>query len=269
MTMTSKRNTPIFTNGIVAEHVLLKNGYYKTVFIAPQVAQTAKPGQFVMLSKWNIKELFLKRPFSFYEIEPETGRFSLLYKKVGKGTAVLSESKPGEQVELIGPLGNGFILPEKVKNIAVVARGIGVAPLLPLIRQVKSENRGIYSFLSASSKELLFANELVEAVSLNTYYTTDDGSKGLPGNVTMFLEDLLREDPEAIDVVYTCGSKRLARHIGELQQRYHFQAYISLEERMGCGIGACKGCVVETSHGYQRVCKEGPVFRLEEVVLNA
>lgn len=266
--MVLKKKIPVFTKGIITENQHLKNEYYKIVINAPQIAEIAQPGQFVMLSKWKMKELLLKRPFSFYEIDPEQGSISLLYKKVGKGTVLMAESKTGEQVELIGPLGNGFIIPEKTKNIAVVSRGIGVVPLILLLKQAKKENIGIYSFLSASNNELLLGDDIIESLSANTFYTTDDGSRGLPGNVTMFLEDFLSKNPGVIDAVYTCGSKRLARHIRELQKKYHFHAYVSLEERMGCGIGSCKGCVIQTKHGYQRVCKEGPVFPLEEVVLD-
>ncbi len=265
--MISPRDMPVFIKGIIVESRHFKSEYYKIVVKAPQIAAMAKPGQFVMLSKWQIRELFLKRPFSFYEIEPAQGYFSLLYKKVGKGTTIMAESKPGEEVELIGPLGNGFALPERVRNIAIVARGIGVAPMLPLIRLAKEKDMGIYSFLSASKDDLLLANDIVESLSLHTFYTTDDGSKGMSGNVTVFLEDLLNKNPDIINAVYTCGSKRLAQHIRNLQQKFHFQAYISLEERMGCGIGSCKGCVINTTEGYQRVCKEGPVFPLGEVIL--
>ena len=260
-------NLPKFTKGVIIENRHLKGEFYKIMISVPQIAKIAKPGQFVMVSKWQIKELFLKRPFSFHEIEPNQGFFSLLYKRIGKGTATIADSKPGEQVELIGPLGNGFVIPKKVQNIAIVARGIGVAPMLPLIRLAREKNIGIYSFLSAGKSDLLLANDIAESLSLHTFYTTDDGSKGMSGNVTVFLEDLLNKNPDIINAVYTCGSKRLARHIRELQQKFHFQAYISLEERMGCGIGSCKGCVINTIHGYQRVCKEGPVFPLEEVIL--
>jgi len=266
--MVLEKRTPAFIEGIIIDNVHLKNDYYRIIIDSPQIAQNAKPGQFVMLSKWHIKELLLKRPFSFYNIEPDQGQFSLLYKKVGKGTEKMAEAKKGELVELIGPLGNSFIIPEKVKNIAIVARGIGVVPMMPLVNKAKKEDIGIYSFLSARKSELLLCDDNMESICKDTFYTTDDSSKGCPGNVTVFLEDFLKKAPNGIDAVYTCGSKRLARHIRDLQKKYNFHAYISLEERMGCGIGSCKGCVVQTKHGYQRACKEGPVFPLEEVVLD-
>jgi len=117
--MAYKKNTPVYIKGAIIENKRLKNDYYKIVINSPQIAAIAKPGQFVMLSKWKIKELLLKRPFSFYEIESDQGYFSLLYKKVGKGTAIMAEAKKDEIVELIGPLGNGFKIPEKVNNIAI------------------------------------------------------------------------------------------------------------------------------------------------------
>lgn len=108
----------------------------------------------------------------------------------------------------------------------------------------------------------------LEPLSSHIFYTTDDDWKGTDGKVTFLLEELLKGNTVDFQAVYVCGSKRLARHIKELQKEYRFAAYVSLEERMGCGIGACKGCVINTIHGYRRVCKEGPVFSLEEVILN-
>lgn len=265
--MENPRDTnTILTKGEIIEQVNLSNNYYKIKIKAPQIAQEAKPGQFVMLSKWKIKELFLKRPFSFYNIDPNLGCFDILYKKVGKGTQILSESKIGDLAELIGPLGNGFNISESAHNIAIVARGIGIAPLMPLMLESKQKGIKIYSFLSAQTENLLLYSDEIESISRKTFYTTDDGSKGARGKVTNFLEKVLEET--AIDVVYTCGSKRLVQHIKKLQKKYNFLAFVSLEEHMACGIGVCKGCVHKTKDGYKRVCKEGPVFPVEEVIFD-
>jgi NAD(P)H-flavin reductase len=139
---------------------------------------------------------------------------------------------------------------------------------MSLARESNKNGIEIFSFLSARTKDLLLYSDEIKSLSKDIFYTTDDGSKGATGIVTLFLDNLLEETEIKIDAVYTCGSKRLARHIKELKKKYHFSAFISLEERMGCGIGSCKGCVVNTIHGYQRVCKEGPVFPLEEVILD-
>ena len=219
-----------------------------------------------MLSKWKIKELFLKRPFSFYNIEPNLGTFDILYKNIGKGTQILAESKIGDLVELVGPLGNGFKIPKNTQHIAIVARGIGIAPLLPLMLESKQKGIEVYSFISAQSDNLLLCSDKIESISKETFYTTDDGSKGAKGMVTNFLGKVLEE--EVIDAVYVCGSKRLTKHIRNLQKKYNFLAFVSLEEHMACGIGACKGCVRKTKDGYKRVCKEGPVFPVEEVIFN-
>ncbi len=261
-------NNPVFIKGKIIENRHLQGDYYHIVIKAPKIAKKARPGQFVMLSKWSIKNLLLKRPFSVNSIDVNQGLLSLLYKKVGKGTQILSESRPKELIELIGPLGNGFSIPEEVKIIAIVGRGIGVATLMPLVEECHKKGIEVYSFLSAKEEKLLLSKEKIEALSIRTFYTTDDGSKGIKGKVTTFLEELLKDNTAHIGAVYTCGSKRLAWHIRELQKDYHFAAYISLEERMSCGIGACKGCVINTIYGYQRVCKEGPVFPLEEVIFD-
>ena len=214
----------ILTKGKIIEQVNLNNNYHKIKIKAPQIAKKAKPGQFTMLSKWEIKELFLKRPFSFYNIEPDLGTFDILYKKKGKGTQILAESKIGDLVELIGPLGNGFKIPKSVRNIAIVARGIGIAPLMPLILECKQKGINIYSFLSAQTENLLLYSDKIESISKETFYTTDDGSKGAKGEVTDFLEKILKEI--VIDVVYVCGSERLTKHIQKLQKEYNFSQRI-------------------------------------------
>lgn len=266
--MKATENKPLFVTGKVLENRNIIANYFEIIIEAPDIAWNARPGQFVMLSRWSINNLFLKRPFSFCHIDAEKGRFTIYYKKIGKGTEILSQSKKEDQVELIGPCGNGFFLSENARKIALVARGIGVATLLPLAIEGKKKGLEIYSFLSAREKNLLLGQSELEPLSSRIFYTTDDDWKGTDGKVTFFLEELLKNNRVDFEAIYVCGSKRLARHIRELQKEYHFAAYISLEERMGCGIGVCKGCVINTIYGYQRVCKEGPVFSLEEVILN-
>lgn len=259
---------PVYIKGRIVANNALNGNYYQMTIDAPEIAKKAKPGQFVMVSTWHIRNLLLKRPFSFFEIDAERGLFKILYKEVGKGTQILTQSRPNETIELIGPLGNGFTIAKDLHTVAIVARGIGVAALMPLILECARKNIKIYSFLSATEKKYLIADEEIESISLHSYFTTDDGSKGVRGNVTLFLAEILNNADSKIDSVFTCGSKRLARHIKTLQGEYHFPAFVSLEERMGCGIGACKGCVINTISGYQRVCKEGPVFPLEVVLFN-
>ena len=261
-----KNKNSMLVKGKVIEQYNLGNGYYKIKIYAPKIARRAKPGQFVMLSMWKTKDPFLKRPFSFHNIEPDLGRFDILYKEKGKGTQIMSKSKAGDLVELIGPLGNGFKIPEDINNIAIVARGIGIATLMPLILESKKRGIAIYAFLSAQTGNLLLCSNEINSISKKVFYTTDDGSKGAKGIVTNFLQNVLKE--EVIDVVYVCGSKRLTIHIRNLQRKYNFLAFVSLEEHMACGIGACKGCVHKTKDGYKRVCKEGPIFPVEEVIFN-
>lgn len=130
-------NKPMFVKGRVIENRLIKDGYFIITIDSPDITSKAKPGQFVMLSSWQMENLFLKRPFSFYNIDSGQGIFTIFYKIVGKGTKILSQSKAGDEVELIGPCGNGFSFPINTKRIALVARGIGIATLLPLALEAK------------------------------------------------------------------------------------------------------------------------------------
>jgi len=148
-------SSPIMVKGNLVENINLNTNYYKMRIKAPQITRKAKPGQFVMLSTWRTKDPFLKRPFSFCKIEPNTGTFDILYKVIGKGTQIMAKTKIGDLVELIGPLGNGFKIPENAKNIAVVARGIGIAPLMPLILESKRREIGVYAFLSAQTDNII------------------------------------------------------------------------------------------------------------------
>lgn len=259
-------NIPIMRKGNLIEQINLNFNYYRMKIKAPQIAEKAKPGQFIMLSMWKTKDPFLMRPFSFHKIESDQGTFDILYKEKGKGTQIMAKSKAGDSVELIGPLGNGFKIPEGISNIAIVARGIGIAPLFPLMLESKRMGIEPYVFLSAQTDNLLLCNNEIKLISKKVFYTTDDGSKGAKGKVTNFLEKVLKET--VIDVVYVCGSERLTKHIQKLQKEYNFLAFVSLEERMACGIGACKGCIHKTKNGYKRVCKEGPVFPVEELIFN-
>ena len=247
---------------IVKNHFILK-------ILAPEIVKDALPGQFVMLSAWKQKDPLLRRPFTFNRLFPKKGSFDILYKKVGKGTEIMSYLKVGDQVSLLGPLGNGIKFPKNIKRIAIVCRGIGVAPMLSIIDKAKEKGIDIYAYLSAATKDLLLVKKEIKEKAKLLYITTDDASLGTSGKVTDFLEKTLKDTK--IDAVYTCGSKRLKRHIESLKEQYGFSAWVILEEQMACGIGACKGCVCRakkySNHEgkYFLVCKDGPVFPVDEV----
>ena len=264
------------TNGVVVRNENLCNEFYHIEIHSPEVASIVEPGQFVMVGVNRIGGVYdplFKRPISIYRINRDSNTFELLYKVVGTGTKLLSQHRTGDRLSLLGPLGKGISFPDHVQKIAVVTRGIGVAPAMAIIDEAVKKKLSVYAFLSSRSESGLLCRSEIETKAIETYITTDDESVNCCGNVTMFLEELLKK--VSIDVVYTCGSKRLARHIIELKKQYGFAGYILLEERMACGYGACKGCVCEISSNgdlsshveYQRVCTDGPVFEIDKVVI--
>lgn len=247
---------------------IIKNHFILKIF-SPEIVKEAIPGQFVMLSAWKQWDPLLRRPFTFNRIFYKEGSFELLYKKVGKGTEIMSNLKAGDQVSLLGPLGNGIKFPKNIKRIAIVCRGIGVAPMLAIIDKAKEKGIDIYAYLSAATEDLLLVKKEIKRKAKSLYITTDDASLGIPGKVTDFLEKTLKDTK--IDAVYTCGSKRLKRHIEKLKELYGFNAWVILEEHMACGFGACKGCACKAKKDndhkdkYFLVCKDGPVFPVDEV----
>ncbi len=253
---------------ILDQTEIIKNHFIIKIF-SPEIVKKAIPGQFVMLSAWEQSDPLLRRPFTFNRIFYEEGSFELLYKKVGKGTEIMSNLKTGDQVNLLGPLGNGIKFPKNIKRIAIVCRGIGVAPMLAIIDEAKEKGIDIYAYISAATKDLLLVKKEIKQMAKSLYITTDDASLGTSGKVTDFLEKTLKDTK--IDAVYTCGSKRLKRHIEKLKELYGFNAWVILEEHMACGFGACKGCACKAKKDnnhkdkYFLVCRDGPVFPIDEV----
>lgn len=252
----------------VLGNVLYDNKYGRVRFDASGIASEAKPGQFVMLKCWKENEPFLPRPFSINSIDRFKGTIDILYKIVGNGTIKLSELNVGDKAMILGPLGNGFVISDKAKSIAVVGRGIGAAPMLFLAEEAVKKNIDVYAFLSASKEEYIFDIKKYKNIGAKVYTMCDDTHCG--GLVTDYLIEVLQDI--RIDSVYVCGSRRLIKEVSKLKKVYGFSAYASLEEHMACGIGACKGCICTTknednSTQYERVCKEGPVFPVERLVI--
>lgn len=179
----------------------------------------------------------------------------------GKGTKLLRAIRPGELIDVIGPLGNGFPIPSDDKSPLIIAGGVGVAAVFPLIG---IRRKGAYLFYGASTASELCLLSEIKTLTGNLCVSTDDGTAGFHGSIVScfadFLESVILENP----VVYGCGPSEMLTALTKLLREKNLSGYIALEERMACGIGSCLGCVVNTKKGYQRVCKEGPVFRIEE-----
>lgn len=221
------------------------------------IAVNAKPGQFVSVYS-NDGARLLPRPISICEIDGKNLR--MVYRVVGKGTEEFSGYKAGDQLDVLGPLGNGYTL--DTKKAILLGGGIGIPPMLELAKRLDCEKSIVLGY-----RDVLFLNEEFEPYG-KVYIATEDGSAGTRGNVL----DAIREQGITGEVIYACGPKPMLRAIKNFAEENGMEAFISLEEKMACGIGACLACVCKTkdvdhhSHVHNaRICKEGPVFNAKEV----
>lgn len=230
-----------------------------------KIATEAVPGQFISIY-CNDGSRLLPRPISICEIDKEKGALRLVYRIAGKGTAEFAAMKEGSTLEILGPLGNGFPLEEtdEGKTAMLIAGGIGVPPMLELAKQVKGKKEIVVGYRD----ELFLEKEL--AVYGNVTIATEDGSKGTKGNVL----DAIGENQLEADVIYACGPTPMLRALKAYAGEKNIPCWISMEERMACGVGACLACVCQSKdvdhhsnvHN-KRVCKDGPVFLATEVEL--
>ena len=247
---------------IVFSQEALAHDIYSMVITTEQIAKEAKPGQFISVYSRDGASL-LPRPISICEIDGN--RLRIVYRVAGKGTKEFSGYRPGDQVRIMGPLGNGFPLEAaEGKKALIIGGGIGIFPLLELAKGLKGRKEIVLGY-----RDHVFMKEAFEAwgpVSV----ATEDGSQGTKGNVL----DAVREKGIEADVIYACGPAPMLKGILAFAAERNLEAWISLEDRMACGIGACLGCVCKskevdhhTNVHNKRICKDGPVFRGEEVEL--
>jgi dihydroorotate dehydrogenase electron transfer subunit len=228
-----------------------------------------RPGQFYMLQVNRGLDPLLKRAFSLFRRTP--GGFQILYRIKGKGTALLSEMKKGAVIEILGPLGNGFPLPTRDENPLIIAGGVGIASVFSLAETLP-KRAVIYGarvqeelFMTGDLGKILEEAEDPDAIH-GVVLCTDDGSCGIRGTVADVLHDFLQQGKgPGRPVIYACGPHPMLKEIARIASSHDIKAYVSLEEHMACGIGACLGCVTKTKAGYERVCKEGPVFDAAEI----
>lgn len=213
-----------------------------------------RPGQFVELS---IEGLFLRRPISVCNYDE--GELTLVYKVVGKGTAEMAAMQVGRKVDVLTGLGNGFNADAECQRALLVGGGVGVPPLYRLARELLAKGREVTVVLGFNTAAELFYEEEFKALGVNLVVATVDGSKGVKGFVT----DAIRESGVTFDYFYSCGPLPMLK---ALSQSVATDGELSLEERMGCGFGICMGCSIQTASGAKRVCKEGPVFKKEEIL---
>lgn len=241
---------------------------FKMTVKSEYISMNAVPGQFVNVKCCEGVDALLRRPISICSVDKDKATFDIVFQMKGKGTQYLSQKKVGSEVDLIGPLGNSFHISEDYKRIAVVGGGIGIFPLLYLLKELKGADRS--AFLGFRSSEYAVLLEEFGAESEALSISTDDGSRGYRGLVT----DLLERDIEerGFDIIYTCGPTPMIRKVSEISKKTGIPCQVSLEQRMGCGIGACLVCACKIGKPdnweYKHVCKDGPVFWSDEVIFD-
>ena len=241
-------NQSIFT---IQSNLPLTASVYRMVLSGDTSAITA-PGQFVNI---RLDGMFLRRPISVCDYDGET--LTLIYKVVGKGTAAMSRMTPGETLDLLTGLGNGYDLSLSGDRPVLLGGGVGVPPLYNLAKRLLAQGRDVTVILGFNTRDEIFFEEEFKALGARTLVCTADGSYGIPGFVTAPLKEL------SYTHFYACGPEPMLKAVHRATTT---SGQLSFEERMGCGFGACMGCSCKTLTGYKRICREGPVMKKEEIL---
>ncbi|HEY97945.1 MAG TPA: dihydroorotate dehydrogenase electron transfer subunit [Dehalococcoidia bacterium] len=240
-------------------------GTYHVRLEAPEIVNGAKPGQFVMVRCG--EDTVVPRPFSIHRVEGSV--LTLLFNVVGRGTNWLSQRKKGEILNFFGPLGNGFYKKPNARNVLIVAGGIGIAPLCFLANELLKAGLKVTLINGASTADCLLPvstsqklyDEGLKPGSLNVVNATEDGSEGYKGMAT----DLIPAYLEGIDQVFACGPMEMYRTMAKMPELKGMSVQVSMEIMMGCGVGVCYSCTIKTRKGIKQVCRDGPVFEMEEL----
>ncbi|EOT43448.1 MULTISPECIES: dihydroorotate dehydrogenase electron transfer subunit [Enterococcus] len=250
---------------VIAQQEIAPN-IFELILQGELVKAMEKPGQFLHILVPQ-KDLLLRRPISINQFNRENLTCHLIYRVEGQGTKAFTQLLPGDKVDCLGPLGNGFdISALKAGDIAyIIGGGIGVPPLYELSRQLVKKGITPIHFLGFAKKEVVYYAEKFQALG-ESLFATDDGSFGMKGNVSHLLEERTKESPAA---VFACGNNGMLKMVDAKYQN-HPNAQISMEARMACGVGACYGCVCHVKNEPTKsvkVCDEGPIFKTGVIVL--
>ena len=268
---------PFQTSGTVIKNRRIKSLYFILGVYCPPIANHIKPGQFMMLKVSDDSSPLLRRPFSVYKSYPDNhpdkkkrGCLFIYYKEVGKGTQKMTTLQEGQKLNLIGPLGKGFILPPlpSPANIILIGGGVGIVSLYPIAEAIKGKK--LFVFIGGKTQDDILCVEDFKKFNSKIFVATENGSLGFRGTVVdLFLSQRKIFSKDEKYYLYSCGPVTMLKALAGIAKSRNFNCQVSLETRMGCGFGACWGCVVKTNHPqipYQRVCKEGPVFPLKDIL---
>jgi dihydroorotate dehydrogenase electron transfer subunit len=271
---------PVDIDAAVIANRRLSADYNVLSLAAPEIAATALPGQFVMIKTSGGQDPLLRRPFSIFEVLRDTsGRHagvSIFNKRVGAGTALLCRVAPGTRLPVLGPLGRPFDPVEPPAEAWMIAGGVGLAPFVTLATALAARGTRTTLFYGARRAEELYCVDLFETLGISVVLSTEDGSLGVRGRITVPLETALRARPLGHPVkLYVCGPSPMMRACAQLAAGHGRACDVSLEQVMGCGLGGCYSCVV-LARGidggpphHTRTCVDGPVFDASRIVWDA
>jgi dihydroorotate dehydrogenase electron transfer subunit len=246
-----KKMSPTQIKAKIISNRRLSENYRLLEFESGLIAKHAVAGQFVNIRVSDGAVPLLRRPISIHGVKAL--KIKIIYEILGPGTQILASRKPGEFLDIIGPLGNGFnyramVKSGRARNI-LIAGGLGVAPLV---------------LIGAKTKKGILCSREFKALGCELKIATDNGSRGFKGKVTDLFKAVLEQAKPA--QIFSCGPQPMLKAVAQIARDCKINAQFSLEEHMACGIGACLGCVVATKGGYKTVCKDGPVFSSEELI---
>ncbi|AOM83252.1 dihydroorotate dehydrogenase electron transfer subunit [Salisediminibacterium beveridgei] len=249
------------TDASIVHQTLVAQEVYELKVSAPDLADAAEAGQFLHIQTGQFGQPLLRRPISIADIDRVEGTLTCLYKVVGKGTAVLAGRQENESLNILGPLGNGFPINqiERGSHVILIGGGVGIPPLYFLAKELVEKGIQCSAYLGFRSAEDVFYDKEFEEFC-DVHIATEDGSYGHKGYVTDIVST------EGVVTYYACGPKPM---LTKVKHQLPIQGFLSLEERMGCGVGACLACVcpTNTEQQYAKVCSDGPVFPSKEVIL--
>lgn len=249
----------------------INNGFYNLVIQCPYIAENCTPGQFAMLDIGKNHVPYIRRPLAIAAIEREDGTVRFIYKLVGNGTHSLSEMERGSEFTIIGPLGNGYTVPPKDSRVLLVAGGIGITSIMCILQLLRELDCKTYLAMGSRDKNGLLCMEEVQNMCTELCVSTEDGTVGYHGMITPVVEELISK--HKFDIAYMCGPESMMKFVSPVIFNAGIHCEVSMERRMGCGIGVCVGCSCKLNDPQKgliqkRVCKEGPVFNAQEVVWN-
>jgi len=250
------------TNPQIEEIIELEYDIHIFKLKSPEIAGQLNPGEFLNIRISELAMPLLRRPFSVCDVEGDY--FYLMFNTMGTGTKLMSLKKPGENIDVLGPLGNGFNLEEEFEKAIIIAGGLGAAPFPFLTRKLKGKKE-IFSFVGGRTK-----NDVITYGLENIYIATEDGSQGFKGNVIELLKEKISEIEIDKTKIFACGPTPMLKALKIFAEKNNINCELSTECTMACGFGICQGCPIQSTTDEDKfllVCKDGPVFNSRDVIL--